>query len=123
MIQQITISVEAPAGYEATGEYREASPGEPFLTLTGGAQTIHNNDQCGRKGKRIILRKQWAFPAWFKNGWWLYNCGSNRWAACELQPICPPNVYWEKAIEANRLWEFHGETFVAPPVPSIQCVR
>lgn len=35
--QQVTVTIDVPEGYEATGEYRPAQPGEVFLTETGGA--------------------------------------------------------------------------------------
>lgn len=118
MIQQITIQIEPPAGYEATGEYRNATPGEPFLTLTGGAQTIHNNDQCGRKGKRIILRKVWAFPSWFAAGWWIKNSDTvNNWIT-----VCEP-MGGGRFMFCDVLWAFHGETFTPPTVDKLQCVR
>jgi hypothetical protein len=54
---QITINVSPPDGYEVTGEYRWPQPNEPFLTSTGTACACHDNDQCGRRQNRIILRK------------------------------------------------------------------
>lgn len=115
MIHKITIDVEVPDGYEPTGEYRWPNPNEPFLAYTGNVVTMPIGDTVGRRGNRIILRKKWAFPAWFPNGRWLvYRYGSWYVGDRELN----------SGLMAERVWEFHGEIFVPPTCPNqIQCVR
>lgn len=67
-----------PAGYVLAGEYRCALPCEPFLSGTGNARVLHENDKCGLAQPRLILRKvepvkesRWmpAPPALIANQW------------------------------------------------------
>jgi hypothetical protein len=125
MYQQLTIGVEVPAGYEATGEFRWPKAGEPFLTNSGTASNSSANDVCGLSQNRIILRKLWSFPEWFGKGWWLYkNCHSSNWLVTDCEPsvhsIGSCMVGWQQAwpgsacITATELWQFHGEEFTPP---------
>lgn len=119
MIQKITIDVEVPDGYEATGEWRWPNADEPFLTVAGTVCTMHIGDTVGRRGNRIILRKKWAFPAWFPNGWWLMYCGGD-WYVRDY--VCGA----KHVVKAEAAYAIHGEVFT-PPTPlgvgMHQCTR
>lgn len=116
MIQQITINVTIPDGYEATGEYRTVKYGDIYLSeIHSPPEVLPWHDDAG--GRRIILRKKWAFPEWFKKGWYLRrNAQADRWYAVE-QCFSLGDVF-----DAIDLWAFHGETFTPPSVQSIQKV-
>lgn len=116
MIQQITISIEPPAGYEATGEYREPGIGEWFQTVANTACCRVNHSQLlGRK--RIILRKVWSFPGWFAAGWEIRKgfVSPDTWTVHK--------DHFGRFMFCDALWAFHGETFTPPTVDKLQCVR
>lgn len=63
--QEITIKVDIPDGYEATGEFRFPRKGESHLEwpdmnniMVAGLDYVHK--------RHIILRKKWQWPEWLK---------------------------------------------------------
>lgn len=118
MIQQITIQIETPEGYEATGEYRFPRVGEPFMSVSGNAVIPTDADSCNRRMNRIILKKVWSFPAWFGNGWELRRdfVSPGTWTVHKSD--------FGRFMFADALWAFHGETFAPPTgIEKLQCVR
>lgn len=104
MIQTITIDVTVPDGHEATGEYRKPSIGELFLTMAGTACVCSTNHQTTET--RIILRKKWALPDWFRPTWTLTKSGMGY-------------VVWRagnaNGYDAKLFWFMHDDNFVPPP--------
>lgn len=64
MKQQVTIEVDIPEGYEATGEFRGVNPGDGFYLDDFGAAVPRTNDISLGTRKRLILKKKWVWPAW-----------------------------------------------------------
>lgn len=116
MIQQITISIDVPDGYEFVG-YREPMPCEPWLSPSGYVRSTTMYEHDSLKVKRIILRKKWAFPAWFAAGWFLEKNEYGDWH------VTKDRSWTWNGIKAEMLWAFHGETFNPPTVDKLQCVR
>lgn len=82
--QKIEIEVDAPEGYELTGEYRQVQKGEFFLNCVNIACSRHGPASLGAY---LILRKKWEAPKWLHRGVWLYkDCGS--WWVSNHDPEC-----------------------------------
>ena len=81
--QQITIEVDIPDGYEATGEFRCPNVGEYWIY-------DHCLPACGLgfvlpHSPRLILRKTWQWPEWLKAPWIAMD-KNGEWYAYKEQP-------------------------------------
>ena len=132
-LQKVTLEVDVPEGYEATGEWRWPRTGEPALTTTGRAFCAHADDECGRRGSRIILRKlpdpveEWlAQHPWLPEGCYVYRCQGelfiSRW-----EPHSSKYGYrcndCGRALELRTFAAIAGKEFYGPPVDCLQVKR
>lgn len=108
MIQTLTINVTVPDGYEATGEYRKPLPMEWWLTNNGQPHFSPATDHVALNNNRIILRKKWALPDWFRPEWVLehYTC---------LNTYGVRRLGQAPSFSADALWALHDDVFTAPP--------
>lgn len=133
-LQKVTIEVDVPEGYEATGEWRWPRTGEPALTTTGRAFCAHADDECGRRGARIILRKlpdpveEWlAQHSWLPVGRWVYRHHGGYWWITDKQPEPHRDAYdvsdASYDIGVEEIARVFGHTFTPPPVDCLQVKR
>ena len=83
MKQEITITVDIPEGYEATGEFRYPVSGELYLENEGCADRASSEQIFGRH--RFILREKWAPPEFLRPGWIAMDDDGN-WFWHESEP-------------------------------------
>ena len=107
-MQEVTVKMNVPAGYKATGEYRVPQQGEPFLFKSG----VNIGD--GHVGEYHILRKSWTPEPWMPEGAWLFKLGGYWFISCSS----PDGV--DSRHLAYELARLHGGTFTPPPVDKIQ---
>lgn len=79
--QQITIEVDIPDGYEATGEFR--SPGLDEVYLQRGEVKRSRFDHYA--SDFVIVRKKWQWPDWLKAPWIAMD-KNGEWYAYKEQP-------------------------------------
>ena len=102
MKQEITITVDIPEGYEATGEYRMAN-GEDMCLSESGDNWIAVSGEDSR-GNHIILRKKWKPPE-FLNPGWIAMDESGAWFWFESEPVFYEH-YWAGPGGFARLSEW-----------------
>lgn len=120
MIQKITIDVDIPEGYDAI-DFRLPLVDDIYRTMFGTAVACSRTDIFSVGQERIILRKKWAFPAWFKSGWWLFKTQPGTWYVGQNNWFYGSDT---TAFYAPLLWEFHGQEFESPiGVKELQCQR
>ena len=86
MKQEITITVDIPEGYEATGEYRRAEDSDVWL---GSEASVMRG---GNMNSRIILRKKWTAPEFLRPGW-IAQMFDGRWFWSDTEPEGVGNGY------------------------------
>lgn len=121
--QQITIEIDIPDGFEATGEFRIPDERNEYWLSSGGELCGPHNGMATVCGNRIILRKIWEWPTWLKmpyiamdkDGlWFAYSCmpmkNTHRWytrgIARSLPSDCfdfirPPCTDWTLSLYRN----------------------
>lgn len=67
--QQITIEVDIPDGYEATGEFRLPDESREFWLNPTARLCFPHNGQPTCDGPRLILRKKWQCPEGVTANW------------------------------------------------------
>ena len=89
MKREITIEVDIPEGYEATGEFRPPLNGEDYLT-TNGERSRAFREWYDDEGNRIILRKVHKIPEVthymsIETGEWTENDEDESWRPDEIK--------------------------------------
>lgn len=64
--QHITIEVDIPDGYEATGEFRLPDESRECWLSNFSAVCEPHDGRATVHGPRLILRKKWQWPEWIK---------------------------------------------------------
>lgn len=119
--QTITIEVDVPEGWEATGEYRRVTRGERYLTCANGVQYVGTwcpkHEPSG--SKYIVLRKAWQPEPWMPEGSWVYKSEWGSWFLSDTAPDCP---HWREGtgFPIANLSKLFGWHFTPPPVDKIQ---
>ena len=91
MKQEITITVDIPEGYEATGEFRYPVSGELYLVENESCADRASSEQIfGRR--RFILRKKWTPPEFLRPGW-IAQMFDGRWFWSDTEPEGVGNGY------------------------------
>ncbi len=115
--QTLTIEVDVPDGWMATGEYRPPNKGEHYLQ-TGKSQAYFTPTV-----DFLILRKTWQPPAWMVEhyrGCWLY-CIEREWLVNRTEPVLNDNGRYCRmndaplSIDADTLAALHSAEFQPPP--------
>lgn len=138
--QQITVTVDTPDDYEATGEFRvpDHRADELFLYRGSVFGTKGNRTQGGVE--YIIVRKKWQPPDFLPDGAWVWRACDGTWYAsyCPTDHIkAEPeeNGYLRMLYGCARnqgevavaclfdLCLFHGVEYVEPPTPKLQVKR
>jgi hypothetical protein len=118
MNQTFQLTLDVPDGWEATGEYREPTALENYLTREGRVGT-----GIGPAGiSCFILRRAWVPPTWMPIDNWLYN-NSEQWRVTNRAPRVPTpesggwgrSVTGAITVEARVLAALYGQTFTPPP--------
>ena len=134
--QQVTLEIEVPEGWEATGEYRSVRYGETYLGSDWSPTRM--TSQRETEAQWPILRRkpdpvtEWiaSAPAWLE-GLWVYRTAGDCWLVSRTQPTknsvgggfsCFPGDHYtsHSAASLSRLF---GESFTPPPVDCLQVVR
>lgn len=68
-LQKVTLSIDIPEGYEATGEYRVPRAGECILT-DQGVEPCDAGDLCL---SYLIVREKWQPPDFLSDGAWVWK--------------------------------------------------
>ena len=134
MIQEVTIKVDVPDGYEATGEWRQPNPGEPHIVGSGEVREVHVNDYFGKLMHRLILRKKpdpvglylQGLPASTPEGLWIYRACNGEWKVTNQEPMPLGDGYCVQGnskIAAHTFFSVLGHDFVEPEVNLIQIKR
>lgn len=121
-LQTITLNVDIPEGYEATGEFRLPLKGEAYLDKYGEV-IIASYNYCG-DGSYIILRKTWTPPACLKNAAAFAREESGEWYAHIVETHIKETYitgtgYWSHtggSVHAESACKLAGETWT-PPLP------
>ena len=134
--QKVTVEIDVPDGYKATGELRYPVPLVDYYLLINPVRVGHLKSLQSTTGPRFILRKSWEPPAWLPDGCWVYlNGHSKKWIVTNKEPEwyrgfgscidgCWENADYATCIGADELASIHyGETFTPPPVEKIQIDR
>lgn len=112
--QTFTVTADIPPGYEPTGEYRQPKAGEDFSI--NGRKYTQALSECYSQDYHI-LRKAWAPPACFPNGYWVYFY-DGEWFLCKLAPLGPGRGVVSdlqfSPVKARLFAEVYGEKFDAP---------
>src|SRR5882757_2137761 len=117
MNQTFSVTLDAPEGYEFTGEYRTFNIGESHLNEVG--QISIRIASGFSDNKAFILRRAWAPPAWMPIENWLYHNGAE-WRIANQEPRLQSNNYYQavagsRAVKVLDLAVIMGQTFVPPP--------
>lgn len=105
--QQITIEVDIPDGYEATGEFRCPELGELYISRGQTHQACFQN----YASDHLILRKKWQWPDWLKAPWIAMDSNGTWWAYTQPPTIDGPSWFGGDPV---RLSEYHLH-FTPPP--------
>lgn len=82
--QQITIEVDVPDGYEATGEFRSPTLGDVFLQRCEVKRSCYEHYACDY----VILREKWKWPESVTANW-IATDSDGRWVT--LSDCEPPD--------------------------------
>jgi hypothetical protein len=136
--QTVTIELEVPEGYEATGEYRCVRYGEVYLDR--GFEAVTMDSQRETNFHWPILRRkpdpvqEWlaACPKWIPEGVWIYR-NHNQWRASRFEPKpikCDGQGYTSDDCGASLLGIHSVDAlvnllggFTPPPVDCLQVKR
>lgn len=138
-LQKVTLDVDVPEGYEATGEWRRPIGDEPHIIGDGRVMVAHPNDFGARMLYRIILRKlpdpveEWlAQHPWLPEGRWVYRFASSPkcWGISQAQPYPDDTALTtystavgKCSVNAFQFAGVLGQTFTPPPVDCLRVKR
>lgn len=88
-MQEVTLMLDVPEGYEATGEYRSAMPGDMYLSCEGPQVS-----RTHTLGRYPILRKvHWNLPMLKEGLWYAVDQDGSAW------------VYTRDPILSEKQWQ------------------
>ncbi len=112
--QQITIEVDIPDGYEATGEFRLPDESREFwLSLTARLCFPHNG-QPTCDGPRIIVRKKWQWPESVTANWIAVDDDGRHVKLSDAEPQKQHQCWWCSCGRTSIFFPSHV-TWTPPP--------
>lgn len=113
--QQITIEVDIPDGYEATGEFRLPDESRECWLSNFSAVCEPHGGRATVHGPRLILRKKWQWPDWLKAPWIAMD-KNGEWYAYKEQPdLMDGFVTWQSSGPASHTLIDSGMFDFTPP--------
>lgn len=118
MNQTFSVTLDAPVGYEFTGEYRPANHGE--IVLDGGDAVTVVGTGSPTASHYFVLRRAWTPPAWLPIETWLYF-NANVWKLTNMPTRVragdrfPSSAPGSSVVAISVLAALMGQTFTPPP--------